>query len=396
MPVPVWERDALPARVRDFMADDLDALCESGELVAVAQRNRLRFFFRGEGSLFVGEPDESGLSEGARAVYGYLKSEGASFTVDLERMVAGRNADLTSLRNPSGLFAAIAELVTAGLVTNDSLDAMREAMATRSGAAQTPDGERPAASESPLEQELAARLTGPRPFTRGRYQSAKRRVAARLRAEPKTALQGRWSPVYRAGVLGAPLSDEGRARELADVLLARYGVLARECLEHEELPVDWSALYPVLQRMEMRGEVRRGYFAAGLSGLQFAIPEAVEDLRAPVDDTLIVLNATDPANIFGGELGGVAARFARVPSTSLVLHRGKPVLVAEDNGAEMTTGEGTAPEIVRRALEVWLARPNAPRHFSITVWNGAPVLGSAAEEILKTLGFHRAPAGMDY
>ncbi len=106
----------------------------------------------------------------------------------------------------------------------------------------------------------------------------------------------------------------------------------------------------------------------------------------------IVLNAADPANIFGGEVGN-APRFARVASTQIVLSRGEPVLVAEDNG-ERITARGDASAI-ERALRAYLARPNAPRHVVIEQWNGASVLGSAGESMLPSLGFARTPKGME-
>ena len=376
LPANVWERDALPARLADFDAvlsevEGLDALCQSGELVWVAQRNRVRFFFRGEGALFLDKPDESALSADARKIYEYLKSEGASFT-----------ADIVGAFNKTPL-PALAELVMAGLVTNDSLDALHMAAGTHS------KGEQPFVS---TETELAARLAQtPRSLTRSRYRDAKRRVAKRLRA-PVGAThvsplpQGRWSLVHRARVLGEPLSDDARADKLARVLLARYGVVTRECLEREDIASDWAMVYSTLQRMEMRGEVRRGYFVEGLSGAQFALPDAVEKLRAPADDTLIVLNATDPANI---------ANVARLPSTDVVIWQGKAVLIAEDNGERITMPQDVAREVIERALQAYLERPNAPRHITIAQWNGVGVLDSDACTLLQALGFHRTPKGME-
>ncbi len=385
----VWERDALPARLADFDADDLDALCQNGELVWVARRNRVRFFFRGEGALFLDSPDESELSADARKILDFLKSEGASFT-----------ADLVGVIRRSSLQEALTELVTAGLVTNDTLDAMR--LSVRAGidvrtGPSVQAGVQPLLERSELQAELAARLQSPRVPTRSRYRDAKRRVAKRLRAEiPQTQWQGRWSLVQRASVMGPPLTEEERADKLARVLLARYGVVTRECFEREEIAADWSLLYPQFQRMEMRGEIRRGYFVEGLSGAQFALPEAVEKLRtsASADDALVVLNAADPANLFGGEIAD-APRFARLPSTHVVLLRGQPIMIAEDNGERVTTKQDIDAQAIHRALQVYLARPNAPRHIVVKQWNGADVLGGEGESILHPLGLYRTPKGME-
>ena len=382
LPESIWERDVLPARLADFDAPELEALCQSGDLVWVAPHNRVRFFFRGEGALFLSAPAESAQSADARKIYDFLKSEGASFTADLQTG-AGK----------SSLQRALAELVTAGLVTNDTLDALHAVVDTTRQVASTE-----------LESDLAARLAGtPRPLTRTRYRDAKRRVAKRLRAEtPPVQWQGRWSLVHRAGVLGQ-FGDDERADKLARVLLARYGVVTRECLEREDI-CDWALVYPTYQRMEMRGEIRRGYFVEGLGGAQFALPDAVEQLRAAEGAThlasashlesFIVLNAADPANIFGGELGD-APRFARVPSTHVVLWRGQPVLIAEDHGERVTTMQTIAALVLERALRAYLTRPHAQKHIVVAQWNGADVLGNARELMLHDLGFSRTPKGME-
>ncbi len=135
--------------------------------------------------------------------------------------------------------------------------------------------------------------------------------------------------------------------------------------------------------------------------------------RPAEDDALTVLNACDPANLYGGELdlvpmpaearkGGdtppvaeALARFARVPSTHCVLWRGRPVLVAEDNGMRLAAAADVKPEVVSRALAAYLNRPNAPRRTTVEQWNDAAVLGSDGEPLLKALGFSRTPSGME-
>ncbi len=376
LPAVVWSRDVLPARLVYFEPAELDELCRTGELVWVAQRNRIRFFFRGEGAWFIGPPDESPLSANADKVLEFLRAEGASFTAELQNIVAR-----SQLQN------ALAELVSAGRITNDTLDAMRVTDGMQRTSPQQP--------ASTLETELAERL-GPRPLTQSRYQGAKRRVAQRLRSElpaQPTSWPGRWSLVHRVGILGQ-FDEDARADRLARVLLARYGIVSRECFEREEIPGEWARLYPVFQRMEMRGEIRRGYFVEGLGGAQFALPDAVEQLRTVSGDSMFVLNAADPANIFGGELGD-APRFARVPSTHLVLWRGRPILIAEDHGERLLTPPDSDPTTITRALQAYVARPNAARHSVIEKWNGEGIQGGALETILHALGFHRTPKGME-
>lgn len=393
LPGLVWERDVLPARVGDYDSAQLDALVESGELVWVGagrepRRARVRFFFRAEGALFVEASAEEAFSERAQAVHDFLQSKGASFTADIE-MGTGLAHDDT--------INALVELVLHGVVTNDTADALRMLLQY--------DSSTPRSITSALEAELAARMRAPRRLTHVRYQAAKRRVRARLNPESEgSQWQGRWSLVQRAAVMGKPLSHDERADRLARVLLARYGVLTRESGQREEGWSDWMLVYPHLQRMEMRGEVRRGYFVKGLSGMQFALPEAVEQLRACAAapaDALVVLNATDPANVFGSELQddlpstADVPQVARVPSTHLVLWRGQPIVMAEENGHRIRTRQDADQAVLRRALQAYLARPNASHHIAVREWNGEPVLGSLGEPLLQSLGFDRTPSGME-
>ena len=396
----IWERDVLPGRLRAYDPSELQAMFQRGEVVWVGsggkdpRRARVRFLFRGEGGLFLDpEPDASAvadLSEEAAAVWSFLKSEGACFTLDLEE---GLDLSARAIHN------ALVELVMAGLVTNDTVEAMRQVV--RSGT--PPAEERP---YSALEAQLAERLKRPLRLTRSRYRDARRRVARRVRAEPRWV--GRWSLVHRFGVMGKPLPEEERVARQARQLLARWGVVTRDCLEREEGAWNWGALYAHLRLMEMRGEVRRGYFVEGLPGAQFALPEAVEQLRArrgedSGDDSLVVLNACDPANLFGSEVRGTPLRFARLPSTYLVLWRGSPVLVAEGGGADLTTAHDFGEGVLRRALRAWLewvTRPgglaSSPRRLTVVTWNGEAVLGSVGQALLEELGFYRDYPGMTW
>jgi ATP-dependent Lhr-like helicase len=426
-PVPglLWERDVLPARLSDFAADgqaNLEAMCQSGELVWIGsggkdpRRSRVRFFFRGEGGLFLAaQPSPEALADlsaEARAAFDYLKAEGACFFADLEAA--------TGLETKT-LEAALVELVMAGLVTNDTLQAMLEVVAFGGAGPLAPP--RPL---SALEVQLAKRREAlglphrPRALarpSRSRYTEAKRRVSERLQAERRWV--GRWSLMHRPGVLGKTLPEEERTARQARQLLARYGVVTRDSLEREEGAWDWQALYPQLQLLELRGEVRRGYFIAGLPGVQFALPEAVERLRAsaaaqpgPADEELVVLNACDPANVFGSEItvapspdavtpsAGVATfRFARLLSTYIVLWRGQPILLAEDSGARLSTAPAAELELLRQAVEAlldWLPRRTLPHRLTVSEWNGEPVLGSDGQVLLESLGFYRDPPGMTW
>jgi ATP-dependent Lhr-like helicase len=402
---PLWERDVLPGRLRDFDPAQLEALCQSGEVVWVGsggkdpKRSRVRLLFRGEGSGFLEpEPDPESVGElgpAARKVWDFLKSEGACFFADLQ---AGLGMEAPLLQE------ALTELVLAGIVTNDTLQALREIFARGSLGQSAP---RPHLSA--LEAQLAQRLEPTGRHRRQRYRRAKRQVGQRLREQ--LSWVGRWSLVHRIGVMGKPLPDDERILRQARQLLNRYGVVTKAALENEEGQWDWGDLYPRFRLMEMRGEVRRGYFVEGLSGLQFALPEVVEAVRdaarpAEGEEPLVVINSCDPANLFGPqEVGGPvmstgeALHFSRLPSTYLVLRGGWPVLLAEGNGAALTTAEGADEGVIRRALQALLPRLAAlakGHRATVQTWNGEAVTGSPGQLLLESVGAVRSYGGMEW
>ena len=416
----IWERDLLPLRLTRYLPTDLDALCQSGELIWVAsgaadpRRARVRFLFRGEGSLFLPEapvePDD--LDELARQALAFLREEGACFAADLQEALQCDAAQVEQ---------ALVALAMAGLVTNDSLQALRALLAR----GQAGDALRQPLSA--LEADLAAWRTQhcaalARPHSAA-LREARRRVVRRLREQPKPAAwAGRWSPVHRLRVMGKPIAPEERIERQARQLLARWGVVTRDLVQAEGAGWEWDALYACLQLLEMRGEVRRGYFVSGLAGAQFALPEAVERLRASraqagepeAEIVPVVMNACDPANLFGSErldlsrgedaaeLGSGVGSFARLPSTHLVLWRGQPTLLASGEGRSLRADPQAPAAVVRRCLEELLGhlatRGGTARGQRVYVeqWGGEPVLESRGRALLEEVGFYRDPPGMSW
>ncbi len=114
---------------------------------------------------------------------------------------------------------------------------------------------------------------------------------------------GRWSLVIPLLEPLPTATETAHARALQ--LLERYGVLTREAALGEGAEGGFAGVYPVLKALEERGQVRRGYFVAGLGAAQFAVPGAVDRLRGErteVDEAPIVLAATDPAQPFGAAI----------------------------------------------------------------------------------------------
>jgi ATP-dependent helicase Lhr and Lhr-like helicase len=303
IPASVLERDVLSARVADYSPRLLDELAMAGELLWVGagplgrDDGRVVLCVRDDAArLLAGRPASSDRPEGPEhdRLREVLGRRGACFFRDL------RGAD------EAATVDALWDLVWSGEATNDSFAALR---AFVGGAVRR------------------ARRTGrPRPG------------ALTSLGPPKA--QGRWSLV--ADAVGEPEGPTQRAHALVGTLLERHGVLTREAVRAEGIPGGFAGVYPVLRAMEERARVRRGYFVAGLGGAQFALPGAVERLRAvrdatpPPDVPVVLVAATDPANPYGAALswpeppGG--GRVARVAGAYVVLVDGTASLFVDKGG----------------------------------------------------------------
>jgi ATP-dependent helicase Lhr and Lhr-like helicase len=362
-PARVWEQDLLPARVEDYQRDWLDRLGLSGEIVWTVfepgggergRAGRVGVALRDN----VGWLRESGerpeLDPDVKNVLLHLQLRGASFARDLARA--------TGL-DPAQALAALWELFRAGLATPDTFSAIVAATALPRGG----------------EQRAAPRRRRPR---RGQARG------------PLVHLPpiGRWSALAEE----EPLSPEERDEARAQLLLARHGVVARELARG-----DWATLRHVLLRMEYGGEVVRGYFVEGLAGEQYALEEALAELTAPAPrraEPHVLVNLVDPANLWGrvwplSRLDGSRLSVARLAHAWLVLRAGRPVLLAESYGRELTPLAGFEPVDLPgtvRALQAMLDRPltlRPVRRLEVLGWDGRPVRETEAFGAFVEAGF---------
>jgi ATP-dependent Lhr-like helicase len=202
---------------------------------------------------------------------------------------------------------------------------------------------------------------------------------------------GRWS----AFADNEPLSPDDREEARAHLLLARYGVVARELCR-----TGWSTLRHALLRLELGGEVVRGYFVEGLSGEQYALPDALGELDrpAPRAEAHVLVNVADPANLWGSafaltRLDGSRVSVPRLPHAWLVFRQGRPVLLAERQGQDLTALAGWQsadfPGAVR-ALQDLIERPaglRPVRRLDVATWNGRPVRETDGHAPLLGAGF---------
>jgi ATP-dependent helicase Lhr and Lhr-like helicase len=298
-PAAEWEAQILPARVEGYDSRWLDELCLSGEVVwgrltprpertgrsgSPSPATPLAFVLREDLPLMLravragavaAEPDVGAAAD----VLAALRARGACFRPELAPLAG---------RLPAEVDEGLWDLVARGIVTADAFSAVRSLLSARD-----------------------------RWRTRTYRRPTGRPGLARRRAPASTGIgEGRWSllPVDEEPPEETMLpGNEELAEAVAWQLLARWGVVAWEVWSRESFRVPWREVVWALRRLEARGLALGGRFVVGLSGEQYALPEAAEELlkvhrRAPDGEQLVVAGA-DPLNVTGSILGG-----ARVPT----------------------------------------------------------------------------------
>jgi ATP-dependent Lhr-like helicase len=362
VPASILEADVLPARVRGYRPADLDALCAGGDLVWIgagaigADDGRVALVARDRVPLLAPaaavEPPAGPIHDAIRS---HLGAHGASFWPDLVAAVG------TAEERP--LLQALWDLVWAGEITNDTLGALRAYVRGGSARVRVPGAGR-----------------RPRPGA--------------LRRSGPPAAAGRWSLV-------APLrepapSPTGAAHARAAQLLDRFGVVTREVALAEATPGGYAAIYPVLRAMEESGRVRRGYFVAGQGAAQFAMPGAVDRLRAARGDDAgtLMLAAADPAQPYGAAIGWPAAagRPSRAAGAFVVLADGRPAAFLE-RGARSLLTFAAPPDAWVDGL-VSLVKDGRLRRIELGRIDGEPATEHRGAEALRAAGFVEGYRGL--
>jgi ATP-dependent Lhr-like helicase len=388
-PAAAWEGELLPGRLAEYDPAWLDALCLSGEVVwarltpptasraaatepgnerargaAPVRNTPIALLRRKNFAIWNSVFPQPSLSEvefstTTAAVHDYLTTRGASFFTDIVEGTKLLRAQVEE---------ALAELVANGLVISDSFAGLR------------------------------ALLT---PASR-RTQAAARRKHRQPVYEMSSA--GRWSlldrslsptaPPQPSPFMGRETFNAEAAEEVARILLKRYGVVFKRLLEREGIVLPWRVLLRIYHRLEARGEIRGGRFVAGISGEQFALPEAVGMLRAirrtrtgsmdfgfrsPIRETeervvdststetesLVSVSAADPLNLVGIITPG--GRVTAHTSNRILYRNGEPITVLESGDVRFlidlsrTTEWKAKSALMRKAtppqLRTYLRRP---------------------------------------
>jgi len=308
IPAGDWEAHVLRARVRDYDPRWLDELCLSGEVAwgrltprpdpevdpvampadgAQADGGAQVATRRGRSSPSPATPlalvlrDDLGWLLSAVRTGEMPADPGAGAAADVLEVLRARGAcfraELSSAarRLPVEVDEGLWDLVARGLVTADAFSAVRSLLSARA-----------------------------------RWRARQRRPAGRIglgrrRADVGTGIgEGRWSLLADVG----PPEEDELADTVAWQLLNRWGVVTWELWARESFHVAWRDVVRALRRLEARGVALGGRFVAGLSGEQYALPEAYDLLssvrRSPADGTAVELAASDPLNVTGTVLPG--------------------------------------------------------------------------------------------
>ncbi len=353
LPADIWEKSVLPGRLSNYQTVLLDQLIGSGQFVWRAASSGSNLLIRFEPgwndpeSMIPRSPAGSGpVPPREKSVFQPNLSDNSLRILDLLSMKGALS--LPQLLKHTGLsssaaWVALEDLIIVGLISNDTFGPVRYLLNTS------------------------------KENRRG------------VRGIMKLALMntmGRWS------LLG-PM-DQGTPENLAYGLLNRYGVISREAVSAENL--NWDELYPVLDLLESTGKIRRGYFIQGLSGIQYALPEAVEQLRQELEMSLWVLAWQDPANAYrlfpewpGIDLSGTSTDY-------IIYLSGEPILAGGGKRMKIQQLADLSLDILEKALRQFfkmLYRVYPDEKITVVQYNGQPVNESEAGPVLVKLGLEK-------
>jgi ATP-dependent helicase Lhr and Lhr-like helicase len=279
-------------------------------------------------------------------------------------------SDRLGVGEETPIAAALWDLVWSGHVTNDTLGPLRALLGAKRPKTAPPRGRR------------------------------RVRPAGQVRSGPPSTA-GRWSATPQRAA-----DATRRAHTAAESLLERHGIVTRGAIVAEHVPGGFAAVYPVFKAFEETGRCRRGYFVEGLGGAQFALPGAVDRMRAmgaPGRDgdrnACVVLAATDPANPYGAALGwpdhAGSHRPGRKAGALVVLVDGRLCLYVERGGKSLLSWSEDPSTIQPAADALALAvREGLLGKLAVERADGESVVNSALGSALEAAGFHPTPRGL--
>jgi ATP-dependent Lhr-like helicase len=377
----------LPTRVADYSPTQLDELCVGGEVLWAGSGSIsggdgwVTLAYADSAPLLLPPPDEElALTPEHQQVLAALTDGQALFFRSL--------SDRVGATDDTALAAVVWDLVWTGHLTNDTFAPLR-ALLGGSGAHR--------AKSAPA---------------RTRYRRPGRPTMPSRNGPP--AMAGRWSRLP-----DRDLDPTRRAAALADLLLERHGVVTRGAVMAEGVTGGFAAVYPVLAALEERGAARRGYFVEGLGAAQFAVPGAVDRLRALAEPAelakrtgtlAVVLAATDPANPYGAALPwpervvdsgdgetvpATGHRAGRKAGALVVLVGGDLILYVERGGRTLLSFVDDPEALIAAGQALAAAvRSGALGPMSVERADGESVHSSPLRDALTAAGFRATPRGL--
>ena len=377
-PIPFSELEAriLPARVPGYAPHLLDQLGARGELVWAGRGSlgpsdgRVVLVRRDQAPALLDPPGSPPDDPVQVAILSAIERHGACFFFELERRVAAQGAVVRAEVLQEALWA----LVWGGHLTNDTLQPLRGL-----GVPRRKRGRAPARSS---------------------WRRGPRAAAGAGWAGAGGPTGGRWSRVQ--DLLDDRVTDTDRGMARASALLDRYGIVGREVAAAEELRGGFSSILPVLYELEEAGQVRQGWFVAGLGGAQFAVPGAVDRLRTlrEPSDQMRVLAATDPCQPYGAvapwpDPAPGAPPPRREAGATVVLWGGEPVLWLGRGGRSLLTFPAADhPRRLAAAVGALAAALPGRRSATVHAVDGALPIDAARGSALVSAGFAREGAAL--
>lgn len=353
----LWESDLLPSRLSPYYPSWLDQAMGESDLVWVGcGKKRITFAFEEDLEL-IGPPEAAQTSIGE-----LLSRSGRTSFLDLARAEGVRSDEASE---------ALWQAVWQGRATNDGMEALRRGVQTDFRA------------ERVAHQDVAG--TGRRGRSRGRggYQ----------RWKSTRPMSGNWFAPEWPEPPDDPLEESELIKDRVRLVAARYGVLFRELLSRELAPLQWRSLFRTLRLMELSGELIAAHFVSGITGLQFVTPSTLRELSEPArTDAIYWMNAADPASLCGVDFEGNDLPLPRrLPTTHLVFHGSRLVLVSQRSGGELRFHVGAEAPSIQKYLSLFsnlLSRQQSPlKRIRTATINGEDARESKYADALRAFGF---------
>jgi ATP-dependent helicase Lhr and Lhr-like helicase len=386
-PLFFFEREILSNRLNtsepllNFGFEELKQAISRGEINVRCERLSsegrfyLRFLKYGQGHHFVlDNPLANDLSPSGQLVMTFLRENGASRLQDLEWGLSLPSAELSDV---------LAELCTQGLVSSDHYGGLL-ALLKRAPRKKDISSDRLNPIQEPPQWLIGRR--GNRP--------SRSQVAKKVQQEWQVK-EGRWFLTDSFSFSGKPVSDEDKAEFQVRLLLNRYGIVVKDWFRNESALLPWYPLFQILKRLEWQGEIRRGYFIHGLSGLQFALHGAVELLDniqekgLGMSDSIAMLSTLDAAMPLGRSVpwnltraDGQPLSIVRQASNHLLIVNGQPCFYSENYARRLWILKQVEEETIHKMTHLfknWLKMPadfRSIKQIVIETIDGLPAVRS--------------------